>query len=99
MEKDLEFIELFELYKDLLTEKQRELFSSHYLFDLSLAEIAEEEGGTRQSVYDAVKKVKKKLLEYENALKIKEKKDKIFALLSDTNDEKIATALREILEI
>ncbi|MBE7083237.1 MAG: DNA-binding protein [Clostridiales bacterium] len=99
MEKDLEFIELFELYKDLLTEKQRELFSSHYLFDLSLAEIAEEEGGTRQSVYDAVKKVKKKLLEYENALKIKEKKDKIFALLSDINDEKIATALREILEI
>ena len=99
MEKDLEFIELFGLYKDLLTEKQRELFSSHYLFDLSLAEIAEEEGGTRQSVYDAVKKVKKKLLEYENALKIKEKKDKIFALLSDINDEKIATALREILEI
>ena len=99
MKKDLEFIELFELYKDLLTEKQRELFSSHYLFDLSLAEIAEEEGGTRQSVYDAVKKVKKKLLEYENALKIKDKKDKIFALLSDINDEKIATDLREILEI
>lgn len=97
MEKDLEFIELFEIYKDLLTDKQRELFSSHYLFDLSLSEIAEEDGGTRQSVYDAVKKVKKKLLEYESTLKIKEKKDKIL-LLTDEMDEKTATALREILE-
>lgn len=98
MEKDLEYIELFEIYKELLTEKQRELFSSHYLFDLSLAEIAEEDGGTRQSVYDAVKKVKKKLLEYEKALGIKEKKLKLFSLLSDIKDEKTATALREILE-
>ncbi len=98
MEKDFELIELFEIYKELLTEKQRELFSSHYLYDLSLSEIAEEEGGTRQSVHDAVKKVKKKLYEYENALKIKEKKDKILIVLSDIEDEKTATAIREILE-
>ena len=98
MEKDLEFIELFEIYKELLTDKQRELFSSHYLFDLSLSEIAEEDGGTRQSVYDAVKKVKKKLLEYEKALCIKEKKQKLLSLLDDIKDEKTATALREILE-
>ena len=98
MEKDFEFVELFEIYKELLTEKQRELFSSHYLFDLSLSEIAEEDGGTRQSVYDAVKKVKRKLLEYEKALGIKEKKQKLLALLDDINDEKTATALREILE-
>jgi predicted DNA-binding protein YlxM (UPF0122 family) len=68
------------------------------LFDLSLSEIAEEDGGTRQSVYDAVKKVKKKLLEYEKALGIKEKKQKFLSLLDDIKDEKTATALREILE-
>ncbi len=73
MEKDLEYIELFEIYKGLLTEKQRELFSSHYLLDLSLSEISEEEGGTRQSVYDQIKKVKAKLLEYEKVLSLKEK--------------------------
>lgn len=98
MEKDLRYIELFEIYKELLTEKQRELFSSHYLFDLSLSEIAEEDGGTRQSVYDAVKKVKKKLLEYEKALKIKEQREKIISLIGEIKDEKTATALREILE-
>ena len=85
MEKDWEFIELFELYKDLLTEKQRELFSSHYLFDLSLAEIAEPDGNTRQSVYAVVKMVKKKLDEYENLFHLKEKNDKLrqFALKLD----------------
>jgi len=70
MEKELLYIELFDIYKDLLTEKQKELFESHYIFDLSLSEIAEPEGRTRQSVYDAVKKVKSKLDEYERILNV-----------------------------
>ena len=98
MEKDLEYIELFEIYKDLLTDKQRELFSSHYLYDLSLSEIAEEEGGSRQSVYDAVKKVKKKLLEYEQSLKIREKNNLLKALSEKTKDGETAMAIREIIE-
>ena len=97
MEKDLEYIELFEIYKQLLTDKQRELFSSHYLFDLSLAEIAEQEGGSRQSVYDAVKKVKKKLVEYEKALKLREKNMLISTIALETKDEKTRKALMEIL--
>ncbi len=98
MEKDLEYIELFEIYKDLLTKKQRELFSSHYLFDLSLAEIAEEEGGTRQSVYDAVKKVKIKLSEYEKALKLRAKNQRLIELAKLTKDEQTAKGIREIIQ-
>ena len=95
MNKDLEYIELFELYKDLLTEKQRELFASHYLFDLSLSEIAEQDGGSRQSVYDTVKKVKKKLLTYENSLKIRAKNAKLKQLANVVDSE----LSRQILEI
>ena len=84
--KDLEYIELFELYKGLLTDNQRKLFESHYLYDLSLSEIAEPEGKTRQSVSDAVRKVKKKLDEYEKTLKLKERNDGL---------EKVAAALGE----
>ena len=87
MEKDLEYIELFEIYKGLLTEKQRELFSSHYLLDLSLSEISEEEGGTRQSVYDQIKKVKAKLLEYEKVLSLKEKYGELKALKGELSLE------------
>ena len=73
MEKDLGLIELFELYQGLLTERQRELFSYYYLYDLSLSEISEPEGKTRQNVYESLKKVKEKLLGYEKTLKLRER--------------------------
>jgi predicted DNA-binding protein YlxM (UPF0122 family) len=99
MDKDLDLIELFELYQGLLTDKQRELFSSYYVFDLSLSEIAEPLGTTRQSVYEGVKKVKKKLIEYENLLKLKEKNLELKSVaqsLSETNGE-LAEKILEII--
>ncbi|MBE7061269.1 MAG: hypothetical protein E7382_01870 [Clostridiales bacterium] len=77
MEKDLRYVELFELYQGLLTERQRELFRSHYYYDLSLSEIAEPDGNTRQNVYMAIKSVKTKLDGYEKLLKLKEKNVKL----------------------
>ncbi|MBE5737813.1 MAG: hypothetical protein E7348_05375 [Clostridiales bacterium] len=77
MEKDLRYVELFELYQGLLTEKQREMFLSHYCYDLSLAEIAEPEGSTRQSVYAVIKTVKEKLDEYEQKLGFLDKNQKL----------------------
>ena len=93
MEKDLYYVELFELYQGLLTERQRELFSSHYCYDLSLSEIAEPEGNTRQSVYSAIKKVKQKLIEYENLLHLREKNQKLIELA-----QKISTTDKESSE-
>ena len=73
MEKDLGLIELFELYKGLLTEKQKELFESHYIYDLSFAEISDPNGTSRQSVSVGLKKVRAKLDEYESKLHLLEK--------------------------
>ncbi|MBQ9756647.1 MAG: hypothetical protein IJV99_03510 [Clostridia bacterium] len=98
MEKDLGLIELFELYQGLLTERQRELFSCYYLYDLSLSEISEPEGKTRQNVYESLKKVKEKLKGYEEVLRLKEKNlelKKVAEKLS-TLDE---TSSKKILEI
>lgn len=83
MDKDLRLIELFELYQGLLTDRQREIFASYYLYDLSLSEIAEPDGTTRQSVYEAVKKVKNKLLGYEKLLKLQEKNKSLTVVASD----------------
>ena len=98
MEKDLKFAELFELYKGLLTERQREIFSCHYCLDLSLAEIAEPDGNTRQSVYAVVKNVKAKLVEYENILGLYEKNQKLIAL---SESVKVANSdiAQQIIEI
>ncbi len=45
---------LFDYYGELLTEKQKELFDLYYNEDLSLAEIAEHAGISRQGVRDAI---------------------------------------------
>ncbi len=90
MEKDLRYVELFEIYQGLLTERQRQLFLSHYYYDLSLSEIAEPDGNTRQSVYASLKVVKEKLDEYEKLLLIKSKNDRLKKLADkiSTTDKK-----------
>ena len=49
-EKEGEFIELFDVYGELLTENQKEVCRSYLEYDLSLGEIAEDKGVSRQSV-------------------------------------------------
>ena len=97
MEKDLRVIGLFELYQGLLTEKQRELFSAYYLYDLSLSEIAEPQGTTRQSVYEGVKKVKSKLIEYERLLKLKEKTQALKELAGEIKETSLSEKILEII--
>ena len=65
--KDLGFSILLDYYGMVLTEKQRNILTEYYNDDLSLAEIAENYGITRQGVRDAIK-------HGENALKELEEK-------------------------
>ncbi|MBQ7255366.1 MAG: YlxM family DNA-binding protein [Oscillospiraceae bacterium] len=57
---------LFDFYGDLLTDKQKTYFDLYYNQDLSLAEIAENEGVSRQGVYDALKRTERTLRELED---------------------------------
>lgn len=56
---------LFDYYGDLLSPKQRHYFDLYYNQDFSLAEIAEEEGISRQGVYDALSRGEAILLKFE----------------------------------
>ena len=68
MAKNLEISFLFDFYGDVLTEKQRDAIEFYYNDDLSLSEIAENEGITRQGVRDAIKRAEAQLLEMEARL-------------------------------
>lgn len=59
---------LLDFYGAMLTEKQREVVEYYYNDDLSLSEIAQNEGITRQGVRDAIKRAEFQLLEMESRL-------------------------------
>lgn len=79
MAKNYAYAELFEQYKNLLTEKQQKIFFDYYMLDLSLGEIAENDGVSRQSVSDCIKKVEEQLSEFEASLGYAEKYAKLLA--------------------
>lgn len=70
IEKMVEIGLLFEQYKDLLTDKQREIVSLYYEEDYSLGEISENLNVSRQGVYDTLKRSEKILKDYEDKLKL-----------------------------
>lgn len=68
MKDDLHFLRLWDLYSPLLTATQREITDLYFNYDLSLGEIAEQKGVSRQSVSDCLQKCRKQLEKYEQRL-------------------------------
>ena len=70
MAKNLEITVLLDFYGDMLTAKQRDFLELYYNEDLSLSEIADNVGITRQGVRDAIKRAECQLTEMEERLKL-----------------------------
>ena len=97
MAKDYHIGYLIDFYGSLLTDRQREVISLYYEEDLSLSEIADDVGITRQGVRDAIKKAETILTEAEEKLglaaKFKNLSDEITVIkeqlltLADRNDD------------
>ena len=68
MSKNLDITLLLDFYGDMLTDKQRSFISYYYNDDLSLSEIAADEGITRQGVRDAIKRAETQLIAMEERL-------------------------------
>ncbi|MCL2580375.1 MAG: YlxM family DNA-binding protein [Oscillospiraceae bacterium] len=68
MPKNLKISVLLDYYGGMLTEKQREVAEWYYNEDLSLAEIAEHSGITRQGVRDSIKRAESQLVECETKM-------------------------------
>ena len=71
MPKNLEYSILLDCYGELLTEKQRETLDYYYNEDLSLSEISEIVGISRQGVMDIIKRSEQQLNAFEQKLKLK----------------------------
>lgn len=82
MEKIVEQGLLYDFYGELLTEHQKKIYEDVVYNDLSLAEIAKENGISRQGVHDLVRRCDRSLQEYEDKLHLVERFLKIKSRIS-----------------
>lgn len=93
MAKDLSFSRLLDVYGSMLTDKQREMLDFYYNEDLSLSEIAEGEGISRQGVRDSIKRGEEALLELDEkigVIKIISERDNLLKSVIASCDEIIS---------
>jgi predicted DNA-binding protein YlxM (UPF0122 family) len=97
---------LYDFYGELLSDHKKQIFEDYVLNDLSLSEIAAEQGMSRQGVYDIVKRCTLELKSYESKLSlvhkfqsIKEKLGTIKEIISETEHTGDMTQIREIVTL
>lgn len=98
---------LLDYYGELLTEKQREYYDLHYNSDLSLYEIAEQSGVSRQAVWDTIRRAEAILSQTEEKLSfvsraihrrgiLAQVREKLLPLIEN---EAVASALEALSEL
>lgn len=78
---------LFDYYGELLTEKQNEYFQDYYFDNLTLSEISENNGVSRNAVHKTLKETEEKLLFYEEKLNLYSKSKQIKKIITSLDDE------------
>ncbi|MBR1634607.1 MAG: YlxM family DNA-binding protein [Lachnospiraceae bacterium] len=87
MEENVRLAYLYDFYAELLNAGQRELFSTFVFQDLSLQEMADELGISRQAVHDRIHRCIHAMEEYEAKLHLLEKYQKIEGLVKEIKTE------------
>ena len=70
LDKNVEVTLLLDFYGNMLTERQREIMNLYYEDNLSLSEVAEELGISKQGVSDSIKRSEKTLYDTEAKLQL-----------------------------
>lgn len=97
--KDRSLYRSFVLYGQLLTEKQREMFEDYFGLDLSLGEIAELRGVSRQAVKDSLSHTEKQLMYYEERLGLCARNDRIEEIMDEAGfSVELKNKIEDLLE-
>lgn len=89
MKERLYLINLYDLYGNLLTDKQQTYFEEYYFNNLSLSEMSELYDVSRAAISKSLKEIETKLNMYEEKIKIYTKLAKISKLVDDKINEEI----------
>ena len=83
MEETLYITNLYEYYKELLTDTEKAYFEDYYFENLTMEEIADNNAVSKNAVSKTLIEVKNKLNDYESKLKLKANYDSIKKILSE----------------
>ena len=97
MEDYIYYGELYDLYQQLLTDKQRSYFEDYYFQNLSLGEMAENYKVSRNAIFKQLRIVTDKLEEYEGKLQLLEKRKKLEEISQAIDDLSIKKQLEELI--
>lgn len=92
-----ELINIYLIYKDLLTKKQQDYFKYYYFEDLSLSEISENMLVSKAFVGKTLKQIENKLNDLESTLKINALYNKIKEISKNTTDKETKKELENLI--
>ena len=101
--KNIELTRLYDLYQEVLTKKQQAYFEAYYFDDLSISEISENFGVSRNAVHDQVKRTVNKLEELEKNLRLsalkKARKSLYDKIISKTDNQERIELVEECKKV
>ena len=89
-------IDLYDIYCDLLDDKKKVYFESYYFDNLSLGEISENLGVSRNAVHKNIKNIEDKLNFYEEKLELYKKRMSLRKIIDIIEDKDIKQKLEDI---
>lgn len=98
MEEFIYYNNLYDCYSSLLTEKQRIYFEEYYFNNLSLSEISQNYGVSRNAVYKQIQITIEKLKEYEEKLGLYKKKEYLEKELENQKFEEVKKIIDKLLK-
>ncbi len=87
---------LYDIYGELLNDKQRECFEDYYFNNLSLGEISENILLSRNAIYKNIKTSSDKLYFYEDKLGLFKNREKLYEIVDKIDDEDIKNRIKEL---
>ena len=93
---NMHYVELFDYYGELFTDKQKEYFMDYYFNNLTLQEIADNNVVSKNAVHKTIKDITEKLDYYESKLNLYSNKKKIEKLIENI-DKEIKEKIEELI--
>ena len=87
MDHNIYLCDLYDYYKELLTDRQKMYFEDYYFDNLTLSELSENYNVSRNAIHKTLKEIEVKLNTFEDKLNLYKNREKIKDIISSLDDD------------